>query len=99
MKILGQCVLFLAILFIWLFVLLLASKGFYEMWYPLGNIVNFAYVGLTIVALVQWHKYWSDINSYIIVYLDVTDGQRKALLSKQLPVAMQTPMVACRHMW
>ena len=85
LKDLGGAVLLLAILVIstslWIFVFLLASKGFFELWDPLGYIFVFVYIGLTIAAYMTWHNYSFVRNNYnyIIVHLRVTDEQRKAL--------------------
>jgi mannosyltransferase OCH1-like enzyme len=36
------------------------------------------------VAIVKWQNYWFQINHYIIVYLSVTDEQRKALIEQAI---------------
>ena len=81
---LGGCILILTILVIsfslWIFVLEHASKGFFELWVPLGYIFIFVYIGLTIAAIVKWQDYSFERRHYITVQLRVTDEQRKALV-------------------
>ena len=99
MKILGGCVLFLAILAIWVFVLQLASKGFFELRHPLGYIFTFVYIGLTVAAIAKWQNYSSDRDHYIIVHLSVTDEQRKALAEQATAWGYADTYGGCRNMW
>jgi hypothetical protein len=88
LKDLGGCVLILAISVIsfslWIFVLEYASKGFFELWDPLGLIFILVYIGLTGAAIATLQNYSWKRKAYIIVHLSVTDEQREALVKEAI---------------
>ena len=80
MKTLGWMVLILISFAIWAFVLVFASRGFFDLSEPLGYLFVFAYIGLSIGAMAQWSWHESIWRHSITVHLSVTDEQRKALV-------------------